>query len=59
MTVAELISKLNQFDRSTEVWVDTEFGLKETEMMYSVVNGDIDTIVLTYADNEKDSTTIN
>jgi len=59
MTVGELISKLTQYDKDTEVWVDTEYGLKETEMTYQIANGKIDTVILTYSDNENDNTTLN
>lgn len=44
MTVAEFIVELNKLDQSTEVWVDTEFGLFPVDMIYE----DSQTAVISY-----------
>jgi hypothetical protein len=52
MTVAELIIELRKLDQSTEVWVDTAQGLMAVDNLYGVINGDINTVIITYSDNE-------
>jgi hypothetical protein len=52
MTVAELIIELRKLDQSTEVWVDTAQGLMAVDNLYGVINGDINTAIITYSDNE-------
>lgn len=55
MTVAELIIELKKLDQSIEVWVDTEAGLMAVDGIYGVLgslDGDINTAIITYSDNE-------
>lgn len=59
MTVAELIEELLKCRGDAEVWIDTDFGLKPSEMVYQVLNDGLDTIIITYADKENESKTIN
>lgn len=47
MTVAELIQELLKLDGDIEVWVDTEYGLFPTEMVYETHN----TVIIRYADD--------
>jgi hypothetical protein len=42
-----------------EVWIDTDFGLKPAEMVYLVLNEGTNTVIVTYADKENESKTIN
>lgn len=52
MTVRQLIDELQKLDPSVEVWVDTEQGLMSVDGLYGVLDGEIKTAIITYADNE-------
>jgi len=52
MTVKELILQLEKFEYQTEVWIDTEFGLKSVDDIYEYNSEHLNTVIIQYKDQE-------